>query len=169
MRKNIPLQKAEGISEVLESIAVERDALFEEIYSWHEDEIKEKAGKLLSGELLSKTDDVYCLMNGKCTNPVENNCILCRYSIPTTFSLMLVGGELKRLLTELGRTAEEYRMDRIRLTYQIGKLILLVKEAIAEMGYEYIEAYIDQEEINGLIRKQSPNMIFLEELQNDTR
>ena len=37
------------------------------------------------------------------------------------------------------------------------------------MGYEYIEAYIDQEEINGLIRKQSPNMIFLEELQNDTR
>lgn len=60
-------------------------------------------------------------------------------------------------------------MDRIRLTYQIGKLILLVKEAIAEMGYEYIEAYIDQEEINGLIRKQSPNMIFLEELQNDTR
>ena len=169
MRKNIPLQKAEGISGVLEAIAVERDALFEEIYSWHENEIKEKAGKLLNGELLSKTNDVYCLMNGRCPNPVENNCILCRYSIPTTFSLMLVGGELKRLLTELGRTAEEYRMDRIRLTYQIGKLILLVKEAVKEMGYEYIETYINQEEINGLIREQSPNMIFLEELQNDTR
>ena len=169
MRKDISLQKAEGISGILESIALERDALFEEIYSWQEDEIKEKAGKLLHGELLSKTDDVYCLMSGKCPNPVENNCILCRYSIPTTFSLMLVGGELKRLLTELGTTAEEYRMDRIRLTYQIGKLILLIKEAIAEMGLEYIEAYINQEEINGLIQEQSPNMIFLEELQNDTR
>ncbi len=169
MRKNIPLQKAEGISGVLEAIAVERDALFEEIYSWREDEIKEKAGKLLNGELLSKTNDVYCLMNGRCPKPVENNCILCRYSIPTTFSLMLVGGELKRLLAELGRTAEEYRVDRIRLTYQIGRLILLVKEAVKEMGYEYIETYIDQEEINELIREQSPNMIFLEELQNDKR
>ena len=39
MRKNIPLQKAEGISGVLEAIAVERDALLEEIYSWHENEI----------------------------------------------------------------------------------------------------------------------------------
>ena len=82
---------------------------------------------------------------------------------------MLVGGELKRLLAELGRTAEEYRVDRIRLTYQIGRLILLVKEAVKEMGYEYIETYIDQEEINELIREQSPNMIFLEELQNDKR
>lgn len=169
MRKDISLQKAEGISGILEAIVLERDALFEEIYSWQEDEIKEKAGKLLHGELLSKTNDVYCLMSGKCPNPVENNCILCRYSIPTTFSLMLVGGELKKLLTELGTTAEEYRMDRIRLTYQIGKLILLIKEAIAEMGLEYIEAYINQEEINGLIQEQSPNMIFLEELQNDTR
>lgn len=169
MRKDISLQKAESISGILESIVLERDALFEEIYSWHENEIKEKAGKLLHGELLSKVDDIYCLMSGKCPNPVENNCILCRYSIPTTFSLMLVGGELKRLLTELGMIAEEYRMDRIRLTYQIGKLILLIKEAIAEMGLEYIGAYIDQEEINGLIQEQAPKMIFLEELQNDTR
>ena len=65
--------------------------------------------------------------------------------------------------------AEEYSIDRIRLTYQIGKLILLIKEAIAEMGLEYIGAYIDQEEINGLIQEQAPKMIFLEELQNDTR
>lgn len=166
LRKNVSPQQVEAISSIMYSIAKERDMLLEEIYSLYDDEIKEKATMLLCGGLLSKSDDIYCLMSNRCPYPTENNCILCRYSIPTTFSLMLVGEELKRLLLELG---SQSKTDRTRLTYQIGKLITILKEAISEFGYEYIKTYIDYEEINRLITTESPNMVFLEELRSDTK
>ena len=143
--------------------------LLNEIYSWQEDEIKEKTELLFSGKLMSRTEDVSCLMNGRCPYPTEDKCMLCKYSIPTTFSLAMAGDELKRLLTEFGRTNAEDVIDRINLTYQIGKLVMILKEAIDRFGYEYIETYIDYKEINELIKKETPNMIFLEEIQNDRR
>lgn len=169
MKETLPAWKAESISGALYGIVKEREMLLNEIYSWQEDEIKEKTELLFSGKLMSRTDDVSCLVNGRCPYPTEDKCILCRYSIPTTFSLTMTGDELKRLLTEFGRTNEEDVIDRINLTYQIGKLIMVLKEAIDRFGYEYIETYIDYQEINELIKKETPNMIFLEEIQNDRR
>lgn len=81
----------------------------------------------------------------------------------------MAGDELMRLLTEFGKTNAEDVVDRINLTYQIGKLIMILKEAIDRFGYEYIETYIDYKEINELIKKEAPNMIFLEEMQNDRK
>ena len=169
VKETLPAWKAESISGALYGIVKEREMLLNEIYSWQEDEIKEKTELLFSGKLMSRTDDVSCLVNGRCPYPTEDKCILCRYSIPTTFSLTMTGDELKRLLSELERTNEEDVVDRISLTYQIGKLVIILKEAIDRFGYEYIETYIDYKEINELIKKETPNMIFLEEIQNDRR
>ena len=169
IKETLPAWKAESISGALYGIVKEREMLLNEIYSWREDEIKEKTELLFSGKLMSRTDDVSCLVNGRCPYPTEDKCILCRYSIPTTFSLTMAGDELKRLLSELERTNEEDVIDRISLTYQIGKLVIILKEAIDRFGYEYIETYIDYKEINELIKKETPNMTFLEEIQNDRK
>ena len=169
MKEALPARNVESISGALYGTIKEREMLLNEIYSWQEDEIKEKTELLFSGKLMSRTEDVSCLMNGRCPYPTEDKCMLCRYSIPTTFSLAMAGDELKRLLTEFGRTNKEDVIDRINLTYQIGKLIMVLKEAIDRFGYEYIETYIDYKEINELIKKETPNMIFLEEIQNDRR
>lgn len=169
MKEVLPAREVESVSGALYGIVREREMLLNEIYSWQEDEIKEKTELLFSGKLMSRTDDVSCLMNGRCPYPTEDKCMLCRYSIPTTFSLTMAGDELKRLLTEFGRTDAEDVTDRINLTYQIGKLVMVLKEAIDRFGYEYIETYIDYEEINELIKKETPNMIFLEEIQNDRK
>lgn len=169
MKEALPARKVESISGALYGTIKEREMLLNEIYSWQEDEIKEKTELLFSGKLMSRNEDVSCLMNGRCPYPTEDKCMLCRYSIPTTFSLTMAGDELKRLLTELGKTNVEDTIDRISLTYQIGKLIMLLKEAIDRFGYEYIETYIDYKEINELIKKETPNMIFLEEIQNDRK
>ena len=169
MKEALPARKVESISGALYGIIKEREMLLNEIYSWQEDEIKEKTELLFSGKLMSRTEDVSCLVSGRCPYPTEDKCMLCRYSIPTTFSLAMAGDELKRLLTEFGRTNAEDVIDRINLTYQIGKLIMVLKEAIDRFGYEYIETYIDYKEINELIKKETPNMIFLEEIQNDRR
>lgn len=169
MKEALPARNVESISGALYGTIKEREILLNEIYSWQEDEIKEKTELLFSGKLMSRTEDVSCLMNGRCPYPTEDKCMLCRYSIPTTFSLVMAGDELKRLLTELGRTTAGDVTDRISLTYQIGKLIMILKEAIDRFGYEYIEAYIDYQEINELIKKETPNMIFLEEIQNDRK
>lgn len=164
IRKNTTVQQLDKISGLLlDCLKTERTTLLDEIYSWSEEEIKEKTTLLLSGKLLSKTEDVYCLVSGKCPYPTENKCMLCKYSIPTVFSLMLVGNELKRLLEELGMTNEEYKIDRIRYTYQIGRLILIAHEAVEELGREYVESFIVLEEINNLIKTETNKMIFLEE------
>ena len=169
MKETLPARKVESISGALYGTIKEREMLLDEIYAWREDEIKEKMELLFSGKLMSRTEDVSCLMNGRCPYPTEDKCMLCRYSIPTTFSLTMAGDELKRLLSELERTTAEDVTDRISLTYQIGKLVMILKEAIDRFGYEYIETYIDYKEINELIKKETPNMIFLEEIQNDRR
>lgn len=117
LKEVIPAWKAEGISGALYGIVKEREMLLNEIYSWHEDEIKEKMELLFSGKLLSRTDNVCCLMGGRCPYPTEDKCMLCRYSIPTTFSLTMAGEELMRLLTELEKTNAEDVTDRINLTY----------------------------------------------------
>ena len=165
MKETLPAWKVESISGALYGTIKEREMLLNEIYSWQEDEIKEKTELLFSGKLMSRTEDVSCLVSGRCPYPTEDKCMLCRYSIPTTFSLTMAGDELKRLLTEFGRTNAEDVTDRINLTYQIGKLVMVLKEAIDRFGYDYIETYIDYKEINELIKKETPNMIFLEEIQ----
>ena len=159
----------EELSGTLYSVVKEREMLLNEIYSWTNDELKEKVTLLFSGKLLSRVEDVSCIMNGKCPYPTEDKCMLCKYSIPTTFSLTIAGEELMRLLTEFGKTNTEDVIDRINLTHQIGKLAVLLKEAIDRFGYEYIETYIDYKEINELIKKEAPNMVFLEEIQNDRK
>lgn len=169
VKETLPAWEAESISGALYGIMREREMLLNEICSWHTDEVKEKMELLFSGKLPSRMSDVCCLMNGRCPYPTEDKCMMCRYSIPTTFSLTMTGDELKRLLTELGKTNTEDTVDRISLTYQIGKLIMLLKEAIDRFGYEYIEIYIDYKEINRLIKKETSNMIFLEDIQNDRR
>lgn len=172
MQKLIPVEVIEGISGTLHNITRERELLLAEIHSWHEDEIREKTDLLFAGKLLSRTDDIYCLMHGRCPYPTEDRCILCRYSIPTTYSLTMAGEELTRLLTELGQTDGEDRIDRIdriNLTYQIGKLITVIKEAISRFGYQYIETYIDYKQINELIQVHAPKMIFLEDTQYERR
>ena len=169
MKEALPARNVESISGALYGAIKEREMLLNEIYSWQEDEIKEKTELLFSGKLMSRTEDVSCLMNGRCPYPTEDKCMLCKYSIPTTFSLTMAGDELKRLLTEFGRTNAEDVIDRINLTHQIGKLVMILKEAIDRFGYEYIETYIDYKEINELIKKETPNMIFLEEIQNDRK
>ncbi len=169
LKESLPAWKAEELSGTLYGIVKEREMLLSEIYSWGSNEIKEKAELLFSGRLLSRVEDVSCIMNGRCPYPTEDKCMLCRYSIPTAFSLTLAGDELMRLLGELGKTDDGDVADRINLTYQIGKLTMLLREAIDRFGYEYIETYINYKEINTLIKKEAPNMIFLEEIQNDRK
>lgn len=169
MKETLPARKVESISGALYGTIKEREMLLNEIYSWQEDEIKERTELLFSGKLMSRTDDVSCVVSGRCPYPTEDKCMLCRYSIPTTFSLAMAGDELKRLLSELERTTVEDVIDRISLTHQIGKLAIILKEVIDRFGYEYIETYIDYKEINELINKETPNMIFLEEIQNDRK
>lgn len=160
MKKALPPQKAEGIAGALYELLKEREALLDELCSWHEDEIRGRTSLLLSGKLLSRVDDVCCLLSGECPYPTEDKCLLCRYSIPTVFSLALAGDELARLLTELGETDENDAVDRIRLTYQIGKLVTTLKEASARFGREYVGACVDLEGINAMIEAGTPKMIF---------
>lgn len=167
MAKSIPVQKVEAISKAMYSIVAEKETLLQEIYSWDEDIIKEKVELLLNGKLLSRADDIFCIRNGNCPYHTENKCVLCKYSIPTTFSLMMIGEELKGLLEELKGTKEECSLDRIKLTYQITKLICIIKEAINEFGQKYIESYINFEEINNMIEIETPKMIFVEDKRND--
>lgn len=65
MKETLPAWKVERISGALYGIVKEREMLLNEIYSWQEDEIKEKTELLFSGKLMSRTDDVSCLMNKK--------------------------------------------------------------------------------------------------------
>lgn len=186
MKEAIPPQKAEGIAGAFYGILKERDALLDELYTWHEDEINEKTNLLLSGKLLSRVDDVYCIQCGgiqcgdgqggcrlmnpdagsRCPYPTEDKCLLCRYAIPTAFSLSLAGDELKRLLIEIGETNEKDTIDRIRLTYQIGKMVTTLREASEKFGREYVETYINFEEINILLKTEAPKMIFVEDKRN---
>ncbi len=140
MKKGIPADRLEQLSELLYQQSITKERVINEIMKLSHDEIKNVIKKLADGSLTSKQDGVMCIRENNCKYPVRTDCVNCEYSIPTVYTLLSVCTELNNIFQ---KKVPSCQYDRIRTMDKMLKLYSVVKEAEIAFGEEYVSSYVD--------------------------
>lgn len=96
----------------------------------------------------AKTEFAQCLVYPECPYPTRKTCLGCENIIPTDYVLISVTEQIKTTMLNLYNS----KTSRIRERefYYLKKLFILVNQAIVEKGKEYVDTFIDREQLKKL-------------------
>lgn len=154
IREDIVPARLEGYSGYLLQEQKKRSEIVAEIMGYEKDSLRELCKGLKNGKRQGKKEDIYCV-RPTCPYPTSWNCELCGYAVPSIHAIHVVGQEASGLLDRLisGKGTDR---DRERYSFQLFKLLTILKEAKEEFGEEFVSSFVDY----GAIGKK------LEELRN---
>lgn len=141
----------EAISKYMELESINRKEMLNELLHTPKEELKDVVDHLLNNQLSSKEDNVYCLKYKQCPFKTKVNCSGCRYSIPTNYSLLSVSNEIIVLLDKLDNTREDDYVSRQKYTYQITRLLVVLKEAknhFDSIDKDYVNTFLSLDTIS---------------------
>lgn len=154
--KEFSLAALEDMSKFLQFEAQSKLEVLNEIYSLPKEKIKLKLNKLLKGQLVSKKRNIHCLKEN-CAFPLQDNCLFCKYHIPTIYTINTIKEELDSYIKKLNSVDDDNIYERARYTHFIVKLLSLLNElkiSFSIYDKDFISAFIDLkslgEEINRL-------------------
>lgn len=112
------------------------------------EELKYLITKIFRGEMPAKTEHAQCLVHPECPYPTRKTCLGCENIIPTDYVLISVTEQIKTTMLNLYNS----KTSRIRERefYYLKKLFILVNQAIVEKGKEYVDTFIDREQLKKL-------------------
>ena len=118
-----------------------RAEIVAEIMEYDAKDLKELCAGLGNGTSRGKKEDIYCIKSS-CKYPTSQNCELCGYAVPSIHALHVIGQEVSGLLDKLinGQGTER---DRERYSFQLFKLLTILKEAKEEFGEEFVSSFAD--------------------------
>ena len=154
IREDIAPVRLEGYSGYLLQEQKKRTEIVAEIMACGTENLKELCTGLRSGTRQGKKDNIYCVKSC-CQYPTSQDCELCGYAVPSIHALHVIGQEALALLDRL-INVQGTDMDRERYSYQLFKLLTILKEARKEFGEEFVSSFADY----GIIGEK------LNELQN---
>ncbi len=154
IREDIAPARLEGYSGYLLQEQKKRSEIVAEIMGYEKDSLRELCAGLKNGKKQGKKEDIYCI-RPNCPYPTSQNCELCGYAVPSVHAIHVVGQEASGLLDRL-ISGKGTGRDRERYSFQLFKLLTILKEAKDEFGREFVSVFADY----GAIGKK------LEELQN---
>lgn len=150
LKQNMPILSVEALSKYLETETKNQRHLINELIHTPKSELKNIINKLLSGDLVSKENHIYCLKYKQCPYSTKNNCCGCKYSIPTNYSLLSINTEILSLINKLNLVDISDYTKRQKYTYQLTRLLFVLKEAKAhfdKFDKEYIKTFLNLDEI----------------------
>lgn len=156
LKDNLDINSMEGLSYYLQNEAKSRAEIINTLLNSSKIELKELINNLIQGNLVSKEQDTYCINTKNCPYPLETKCYCCKYSIPTNYTLLIIGEELKTLITKLESTSNDDTFNRRKYTYQIVKLLVVLKEAKTEfdkIDKNYIKSFLNLDKIQESLNK----------------
>ncbi len=157
IREDIAPARLEGYSGYLLQEQKKRTEIVAEIMACDMEDLKELCAGLRSGTRQGKKENIYCVKSC-CLYPTSQDCELCGYAVPSIHALHVIGQEASVLLDRL-KNAQGTDVDRERYSYQLFKLLTILKEAKNEFGEEFVSSFSDY----GIISEK------LNELQNKKR
>ncbi|MEY8643114.1 helix-turn-helix domain-containing protein [Staphylococcus arlettae] len=112
------------------------------------EELKYLITKIFRGEMPAKTEHAQCLVYPECSYPTRKTCLGCENIIPTDYVLISVTEQIKTTMLNLYNS----KTSRIRERefYYLKKLFILINQAIVEKGREYVDTFIDREQLKKL-------------------
>ena len=86
-----------------------------------------------------------------CAYPALMNCMYCEYVLPQNLILIQLNQEILRLLTSIQESDNENLLKR--QSRFLLQCLLILSEANNTFGKSYVKAYVDVNQINGLLKR----------------
>lgn len=164
MKKEFGAIGIENISNWINNEALLRQNILKHIADMPNDDIKDLLKKIQEKNNFSKKENILCSIFDisdscsitTCVNPLIKDCTMCQYSIPTTYSLSVISNTLISLLEKMNN--EENQLQQKIYANYVLKLLSIVgqaKLAFKDFGDDFINSYIQINEIKSLIQKNN--------------
>lgn len=141
VRENISPARLEGYSGYLLQEQRKRAEIVAEVMGCGKEDIKKLLAGLENGRNQGKKEDIYCT-KPSCQYPTALECELCGYSVPSVHALYVIGQEASELLDKL-IGGQGTATDRERYSYQLIKLLEILKEAKEQFCEELVSSFVD--------------------------
>ena len=151
IREDIAPARLEGYSGYLLQEQKKRSEIVAEIMGYEEDSLRELCAGLKTGKNQGKREDIYCI-RPSCPHPTSQNCELCGYAVPSIHAIYVIGQEASDLLDRL-MSGQGTDRDKERYSFQLFKLLMILKEAKEEFGEEFVHSFADYEVIGRKLEK----------------
>lgn len=136
--KSYDIDILENVSEYLVSERCNKKAVIAELLQYSKEELE----NILKGDIVSKQEYVYCIKQ-VCDKRIDNNCIECKYSIPTIYAMFAIADEINILVDKVKQTDIQYTRDRERYLYRLLRLLEIAKAFKNLYGEECLNLFID--------------------------
>ena len=151
MREDIAPARLEGYSGYLLREQKKRSEIVAEIMGYEEVSLKELCAELKRGKNQGKKEDIYCIKSS-CPYPTSQGCELCGYAVPSIHALHVIGQEASGLLNRLV-SGQGTDRDKERYSFQLFKLLTILKEAKEEFGEEFVSSFADYKVIGRRLKE----------------
>ena len=128
-----------------------RSEIVAEIMGYDAKDLKELCISLRNGTSQGKKEDIYCI-KPSCKYPTSQNCELCGYAVPSIHALYVIGKEASGLLDKL-ISGQGTDRDREKYSFQLFKLLTILKEAKEEFGEEFVSSFADYRVVSKKLEK----------------
>lgn len=149
MQQIYSAKSIEGMSSILNNHYSIVTDVINELIRTDKNLLKEKIRKLLNGCMPSKISHTHCWKSGDCSYGNQSSCTFCKYSIPTTYTLLTINKQLLTLMEELMSVNKDEMNERRYYTHKISALMHILQEAKKDfIGYdseneEFFKTFLD--------------------------
>lgn len=147
LQKEFSPKKIDNFANMLMNEQKMRDEILNEVLHMEDTNLEQYLFQISIGKHPGKQDGFQC-MKDKCPYPTNDKCVNCIYSIPTIHCVGVIGQATNDILDELlqddGKLTD---LDVKRLSYQLYKLLSLLKEAKVSFGDNFVDTIANYSEI----------------------
>ncbi|MGC7872442.1 helix-turn-helix domain-containing protein [Desulfosporosinus sp. SYSU MS00001] len=151
--------QAEKWAQFLLKIKQKRNSVMTRLAKLSKESLIEIIIKIFKGEMPSKTENAQCITHPICEYPRLNSCYSCPNIIPKNYLFIELSGEFDRLINSIETT--QYSTIRKKDSYFLLNLLLLLDEGIKFFGGEYIEAFIEMQNVRNKLSELA-DKIYIE-------
>lgn len=139
IQKELSPQKMDSLANMILYEQKKRDEILDEILHMEETSLQQYLFNISIGRHSGKQEGFQC-MKENCSYPTNDECVNCIYSIPTIHCVAVIGQASNDILDELlQNNGNLTNLDVKRLSYQLYKLLSLLKEAKLSFGDNFVE------------------------------
>lgn len=148
---NIGETDNDSVVEVMNAIYEKRLKVIHQVMRLNKQQLHDLFSKLSIHSMPSKIEHAQCLIFPNCAYPALMNCMHCEYVLPQNLILIQLNQEILKLLTSIQKSDNDnFLKKQSRFLLQC---LLVLSEANNTFGKSYVQAYIDVNQINDLLKR----------------
>ncbi|PFU27698.1 helix-turn-helix domain-containing protein [Bacillus cereus] len=151
--------------EVMNAIYEKRLKIIHQVMRLNKQQLHDLFSKLSIHSMPSKIEHAQCLVFPSCAYPALMNCMYCEHALPQNLILIQLNQEILRLLTSIQESDNENLLKR--QSRFLLQCLLILSEANNTFGKSYVKAYVDVNQINGLLKGYAYKIDFLGDNHGD--